>query len=285
MKNIIKSIEIYVACMLLVANNGCRCNPEPEPQPEPEPTAYVRFSPKLSNYTRATDTAFEEGDFISVFAIDASYINYIEDGGNYADNVKFVYEDGYFVGSDNRIAVPKDGLYYHAIHPYTKNASDIFEFTVASDQTKGYSRSDLMTAHTPATSKETVSMRFVHRLSKVVIKLTGEGWGTNKTTNAELTGVYTTTEVDLNNLDFIPAGKKDNVRMKKVNDREYVAVIPSQTIYENDYFIDITVNGEVQSAYAISDIRLISGCQSEITINWDNEKITVFTGEINPWDE
>ena len=67
--------------------------PDPEPEPDLEQPYEVSFAAKVNEMTtRATDTAFEDGDEISVYACyDASLSS-----SNYAQNVRYKYDKGLF---------------------------------------------------------------------------------------------------------------------------------------------------------------------------------------------
>lgn len=69
--------------------------------------------------TRATDTIFEEGDRIGIYAVESGQV--LKTSGNYADNRQYTYRSGKFqpVSSSDRIYGAKGKSYvFHAYYPY-----------------------------------------------------------------------------------------------------------------------------------------------------------------------
>lgn len=180
-----KSVNVYFMSLLIgsMALSSCGKNEVVENENEvPEGIDnIVSFQAQLNAPSRATDTKFDANDQIGVFAVASSGSNdkgIIADRGNYADNVKYTY-DGTKFTSANGIEIEEDGqeYFYHAIYPYTSTASSSFNFRVQDDQRgDNYTLSDLCTAHTGATSSTLVQLNFSHRLSKVIVNLTGNNW-------------------------------------------------------------------------------------------------------------
>ena len=131
----------------------------------------VKFTASVGSFqVKATDTAFEAGDTIGLFA----------DYPVSASNVCLTWQNGgltpetpVYWGMDQ--LVDQSSLFY-AYYPYDAqlDGSRNFRFTVKEDQSthEGYTASDLMTAATYATPAEgTVNLNFIHRLSKLVITI------------------------------------------------------------------------------------------------------------------
>lgn len=133
----------------------------------------IKFSASIGSFqVKATDTAFENGDAMGLFAE-----NKVK-----AENIKLTWQDGALTpetpvrwGWDQ--LVDESALFY-AYYPYT--AQPVFvedyvkylEFSVQTDQSThaAYTASDLMTASTYATPAEgTVNFAFVHRMAKLVL--------------------------------------------------------------------------------------------------------------------
>ena len=68
----------------------------------------VSFNASFGNATtRATDTAFETGDMIGVWAVSSSAtLKYSE---NFADNVTYRFTNGSFTPTNSGITLPSDG--------------------------------------------------------------------------------------------------------------------------------------------------------------------------------
>lgn len=150
---------------------GCTDTPD-EPQGPVTPTRMkMNFSTSVGDYTRATDTAFEEGDQVGLhlyygdtYYLQNTLLSY--SGGNLKAGSDLYWYEG--EASSNIVA------YY----PYTTawNTFDLGGFywwQVAPDQSteEGAAISDFMLAVTTATpTEEPVALNFTHEMSKVVFK-------------------------------------------------------------------------------------------------------------------
>lgn len=134
----------------------------------------IRFSASIGSFqVKATDTAFENGDAIGLYAGD-----HVK-----AENVRLDWKDGALTPETpvqwgfNQLV--DESTLFSAYYPYTAEpqiATDEGElylaFSVQKDQSThaAYTASDLMTASTYATPAEgTVNFTFIHRLSKLVL--------------------------------------------------------------------------------------------------------------------
>ena len=134
----------------------------------------IRFSASIGSFqVKATDTAFENGDAIGLYAGD-----HVK-----AENVRLDWKDGALTPETpvqwgfNQLV--DESTLFGAYYPYTAEpqiATDEGElyltFSVQKDQSThaAYTASDLMTASTYATPAEgTVNFTFIHRLSKLVL--------------------------------------------------------------------------------------------------------------------
>jgi len=136
----------------------------------------IKFTASIGSFqVKATDTAFENGDAMGLFAEEP-----VE-----AQNVRLTWQDGALTPetpvqwSWNQL-VDESTLFY-AYYPYVAepvfregDGNNYLEFTVQTDQSThaAYTASDLMTASTYATPAEgTVSFAFVHRMAKLVLTI------------------------------------------------------------------------------------------------------------------
>lgn len=278
---------MLVACTLFISCNNYDENGNTQPD------SSVSFQPSIGTHTRATETSFDEGDQISVFAVQSNgndSFGEIMEYGNYADNVPYVYENGKFIPVNEGIEIPTNsaGLYYHAIYPYDKSLSNKFNFSVSDyqDSDEGYTNSDLLTANTSATLDEVVKLRFSHRLSKLVLKLEGTGW---KSSDIEisLTNVSRAAAIDLNALSFKSAGKNGNIAMHTNGTKSFKAILPPQEISKGSDFLYVRIDDKEYTVTASNDYEFVSGKQSTITLTFNEEEdvIVEFNGEIDPWEE
>lgn len=148
---------VVAGCSALQEENGSRMRE-------------IKFAASVGTFqVKATDTAFEEGDAIGLYAEYPVNVN----------NVRLAWQNGGLVpeapvywGSDQ--LVDQSSLFY-AYYPYSDQTGGRYiDFTVKEDQSTpgAYTASDLMTAATYATPADgTVQLNFVHRLSKLVLTI------------------------------------------------------------------------------------------------------------------
>ena len=100
----------------------------------------VNFMPSFGQGgTRATETAFERGDEISVFAVDPNTGTALKTSGNYADNERYTYDGSIFTAAGAGISISNAntaGLAYYAVYPYSASTSNRMTFSVNKDQSK-----------------------------------------------------------------------------------------------------------------------------------------------------
>lgn len=136
----------------------------------------VRFTTNILTYAfKATDTAFENGDAVGVFA--GAPINKQNVKGTVAGSALTFTAPIKWIEGDNGV------VEFLAYYPYTESATTSLAFTVNADQTgNGYTRSDLMIAKkSSAPTEDPVALEFRHSLSKVVFNIDNQIAGTTVT--------------------------------------------------------------------------------------------------------
>lgn len=260
--------------------------------PDVQTRGIVSFLPSLTAMTRATDTQFEAGDRIGVFAVKASADDnraiLANKGGNYADNVVYSYSGGKFTAT-NGIEIPGDAkLFYTAVYPYTSTAANVFTFDVNENQSTAaaYTASDLCTASTEATDAKEVELKFSHRLSKIIINLTGDGW-TGNNISVKMRNVIATASIDLNSVTFVGAGSKKDIVCAPNGTRSYKVIVPPQVVGRGEKIVTVTMNGVEYSLDTQSELEWRSGKSYEYTLGLEkpnDTELVFFTGDINPWN-
>lgn len=147
---------------------------EPVENINPEQGLPISVNAQMYNFTKATDTAFEEGDQIGLHVVIPQ--------GAYLNNEKYTYTEGALVGARENVWYGDESLEANILAYYPYNAlagykADGYTFTVEADQSAegGYAASDLLIASTTSKpTKETVVLPFKHALSKIVINITSE---------------------------------------------------------------------------------------------------------------
>lgn len=257
------------------------CKPDPEPEPEPEMPCSVSFSPKINAMaTRVTDTSFEEGDKISVYACYDESLS----SDNYAQNVKYTYYDGLFEAASPIKYPAKDAaLTFYALYPYGNYSTPDILFTVSTDQSSeyDYAGSDLMTASAVAKDKDIVDLKFSHRLSKVVLNLVDVPSGSQSVTFCRL---YTSVEADITENDYRESGSRYNVKACQNGSNSFKVILPPQKVSAGTLFAEIMVGDKVYEWAVETDIYLSSGIEHSYTARLKGNKVTV-SAEINDWDK
>lgn len=248
----------------------------------------VRFKAFINQATRATETSFEADDAISVFAVEPSANIKLEASGNYADNVKYIYDGSKFAADSKSIAFDEtyeEGLAYFAIYPYSYSASSKYTFTVKNDQSNyaNYTASDLCTAYNEPTTDETVLLEFSHRLSNIIIKFQGENLA-SKNLSVEINDVYTSCDVDINANTYQAKGNRENIVMGEESGNTFHAIIVPQNVSADDTFMTVSLNGKQITLSLNNDTNFKSGRKHTYEFEIKDDKIVALNGFINPWN-
>lgn len=278
--------------LLLLCGLVAACTTEDPAQNVDKPVEQdveVKFKAYIQQATRATETSFEKGDAISVFAVEPSANISLEASGNYADNIKYVYNGSTFEASADAIKFDdsyEEGLAYFAIYPYSYSVSSKYTFSVKNDQSslENYTASDLCVAYNAPTTDETVLLEFNHSLSNVVIKFQGSNLA-SKNLSVELSDVYTSCDVDINSNTFKAKGSKQNVVMGEESGNTFHAIIVPQTVSADDTFMIVTVGGKEIALSLNQTTEFKSGRKITYEYEIQDDKIVAIGGYINPWNE
>lgn len=258
-------------------------NNEPTPTPQPEKTV-VKFYPTL---TRATETTFENGDMIGVFAVEPSAGSSLKSRGNYADNVCYTYSETAFT-AENGISLPADdsaGLAYYAVYPYSTGISDKGTFAVRTNQQThaNITASDFCTAYTPTTNSTEVQLNFSHRLSRISFDLFGEDLA-SKTVKITLGNICYEMSYNLNANTFVATDKKSDIQMGETSTNHFEAIVVPQTTVSGETTIVITIDGKDYTGY-FEDLVFRSGKEYNYPLKITPEyNVVILQGDINPWD-
>ena len=255
--------------------------------------------------TRATATAFEQGDPIGLFAVayNGTEALPLQVGNNFLNNEQFTYQ--------NSVWTPKRTLYwgdtnldFYAYYPYTSiHSVDKLIYEIAADQrVKGangaldaYEKSDFLYAKTTnaARADGDVQLRFNHLFSKMLIKLekgpTFEG-EFPKDVNVSIYNTVTTATVNLQagSATKYAYGTKNTVQARQSSPTTFEAILVPQYIDTLTPLVEITMDG---IAYLLDySISLRPGYIHEIKVvlntSPDQEKIEIsIDGSIEDWNK
>jgi len=259
----------------------------------------IRFVAMHPSQTRVTDTNFEVNDTIGVYitASDAP----IQLGGNEMNNEKFIYDGSSW--NSSRKMYWNEGLHdVYAYYPYVKNINDVedFTFVVSLDQNTaasagklgGYEASDFLWASAMAVegSSEPVSLKFSHRMSKVLVRLTkSEDYEGDFPSDIEVY-IHNTVPVASISLSTGDVSKDiyagaETIKTRKLSSSEYTACLVPQNIETRRPLVEVVTSGV--SYLMEGKISLKQGYMHTIVIelskNPDQTKIEI-GGGIGGWN-
>lgn len=252
--------------------------------------------------TRATETAFENGDVIGLYATtyEGEAALPLQISGNWINNEALTYNGNSWAG--RRTFYWADGLmdvygYYPFMEPTVINKH---KWAVQTDQslpaTEGalsaYEASDFLWAKAEGVSKEdgSVQLQFKHRCSKVVIKLVkGEKYTDAFPEDIEVYLYSTVPEALINfTTGFVskdPHGTKQKIKARKVAIDTFEVIVVPQSILEYSPFVEI-IMGKI--AYMTEEIFTYhAGKEYIVSITLDNspQKIEINVGgSVGGWD-
>ncbi|MCC8036346.1 MAG: fimbrillin family protein [Rikenellaceae bacterium] len=130
------------------------------------PAADLPIAVHPSIHTRATETAFEQGDKIGVT------IKLDGEATAYKTNAELTHNGSYFVSQEIKWYSEDVASTFEAYHPFDENYSK--SFSVVQDQsTTGYYESDLLLAYAENVKPNVngVSLTFVHCMSRLIVRI------------------------------------------------------------------------------------------------------------------
>lgn len=293
-------------CCILLGDTACVNQIEEDAETEvQESDIPILFSIKMEKATtKATNTAFEKGDQMGLFATTAS--NSIK-GKRYIDNLALEY-------AENSTLVPKKTVFYPegdialnciSYHPYRADGiatgTSVIPVSVQPDQSAARNRSlsDFLVARNQGitSSEKSVTLKYQHKLSKLAVTLTPD----QKTPIDKLkkdnpriivTGLKTSADYDLEDGTFSNLGEtKDiiasgewNIKDNKLTGKEFI-IIPQTINGEGQSFV-MEWNGRIYSC-AIPDMSMSSSTQCPIdisTMQSNSNTLNCLAGEISDWN-
>ena len=293
MKKYIATLIALSALLSCDIREAARTPQEPEAPQREEGVMY--FEPVYPGSTKATETAFEQGDVIGLYVTDyqGETAPPLQISGNWANNVAATLEGTEWVTakkifwSDNRMDA-------YGYYPYMSLTSvDEQPFSIALDQSTertgdqlgGYEASDFLWAKTEGVdqSTETVTLQFSHRCSKLVIQLVkGPSYEGELPDSAT---VYIHNVVPTATIDLATGavtkdifGEVATVKARKVNNATYEAIMIPQRIESRRPFIEIVVNN---ISYLLEDtFQFKAGMQHTLSlvINSNPDQVSVDIG-------
>ena len=250
MKNILNSLFPWLAVTTLLSLQGC----ENEEGTAIHSRDTVSFEIDAGG-ARATETTFETGDAIGVYAAVrmSSAPATLKTSGNYADNKRFVWNGSQFVadGDANEIAAGYETDYY-AYYPYREDMGNPldYDFSIQGDQREGITLSDFMyAANRSGTTDKVITLAFSHRLSRLQVTYTPEAG--EALSGVTIQRAKATANINLGTGTANTLGATSDIRM--YNDGgTFTAVIPAQARDADGTFLTLLFADGTKKDYTLT---------------------------------
>lgn len=252
--------------------------------------------------TRVTETVFESGDMIGIYATEYSgdVASPLQISGNWANNVATTYNGADWTPA-KKIFWSENKMDVYGYYPYmTPTSIDEYIWSVQLDQSipetadalSGYEASDLLWAKAEYVAQEDgdVQLQFNHICSKLVIKLVkGE---TFEGDFPDDTSLYLHSTVPTATIDFEKGtvskyiyGDASPIKARRVSVDTFEVILIPQSIHSRLPFVEIEMNGISYMTYDL--FSYLPGVQYSvsITLNSSPEQIEVeIGGKITDWE-
>ncbi len=235
----------------------------------------VSFTSSINGVkSRATASNFEEGDQISVFAVDGFIAH--------TNNAMYEYVDGKFI-SDEAISYDyaDQELTFSAVYPYGESRSSGFQFTVADDQSVegAYEASDLLAAISEPTQSLTPELKFDHKMAAIEISVVGgEASQVEVFAKKSAACYYDTDKYLLDDQESASAIVAQN------NESSFRVVVVPQSIAASETFVKVVIDGVDYKWVLSSDVELASGTKYSCTATIKGSDVE-FSGMISDWND
>lgn len=252
--------------------------------------------------TRATETAFESGDVIGLYATEyaGEVAAPLQISGNWANNVATTYNGSVWTPA-KKIFWSENKMDVYGYYPYmTPTSIDEHLWSVQLDQStpetadalSGYEASDFLWAKATGVEQTNgdVQLQFKHRCSKLVVKLVkGPDYAGVLPTESEL---YIHSTVPTATLDFVNGavvkdvyGEMATIKARRVDDATFEAIIVPQRMETRRPFLEYIANG-VSYLYESTFIFKAGKLHTlELTINSNPDQIEIEVGgEVTDWE-
>lgn len=259
--------KVFLLATAAAVMAGCQTEKVESPVPE-----LVKIVPVV---TKATDVNFENGDKVGVTIMQGETA--------YATNELLTYGDNVFSGTLKWYPEALTPSTITAYYPYA-SAGAPSSFTVATDQTKGYTASDLIAGKkedvTP--SVNAIVVPFKHMLTKISLEIDNQSQA--NIASVELRGSKTTADVDLTAMTAVASESSavETVKAFKVTENAlYSAIVVPQTVA---FEMAVTTSTGKELTQKLVSSELKQGMQYTIKVKVLPADIKVsISGEIEGW--
>lgn len=252
----------------------------------------MKFKLSHPSQTRATDTAFEQGDAVGLYVAEASAP--LEIAGNTVNNERLVFS-GTDWTADRKLFWDQGSYNVHAYYPRIEHVTSITDLPlqVSVDQTSdGYEASDLLYASSQGVtaSADPVSLKFRHIMSKLTVRLIkGEDYEGEIPTDAVVYVHNTVTDATIDLSAGVatrdPRGERRTVTARRNAQASYSAIIVPQRLDNRVPLVEVVANG-VSFLYE-SKFQFKPGMHHIVSLVMDKnpEQVKIeIGGELTDWN-
>ena len=258
----------------------------------------MRIEALHPSVTRATETVFENGDVIGVYATsyNGEVASPLQISGNWINNEALTFNGSSWEGRRTLYWSEQGVMDVYGYYPYmTPTSIDKHRWSVQLDQStpetadalSGYEASDFLWAKAEGVSQAdgNVRLQFKHMCSKLVIKLVKGEQFTDVI--PEDTEVYLYSTVPSATIDFTKGivsrdvyGTKQKIKARRMSEDTFEVIIVPQSVLEYSPFVEVVI-GSI--AYMTEEIITYhAGVQYTVSITLDKspDQIQVELGGI-----
>ncbi|MBQ5979183.1 MAG: fimbrillin family protein [Bacteroidales bacterium] len=245
-----------------------------------------------SAVTRATETAFESGDKIGLYVVEAPAP--LQVSGNYVNNLQATYNGSQWTGDTGlRWPSTESVCDIYAYYPFMEVSKiDASPFSVLEDQSEGFGTCDFLWGKAASVSYTTaaIPVQFTHKLTKITLKLVK---GADYVGDLPSTAVFyvhstvTDATVDLTtgSVTKDPYGTAKTITCHKVSDDTYEAVIIPQRLASRTPLFEMVANGVSYLVEGSFNFKPGINYTFNVTLNTSTESIRIeIGGEIADWN-
>ena len=274
--------KLFLLTAAFVAMISCSENLENTPATPETDKLPINIATTL---TRATDSAFEQGDKVGIFVVNEP--NSLAASGNHADNVGFTYA-GATWNPDTPIywldQTTKADFYCY--YPYAESVSTTaHSFATKADQSTlaNYKASEFLWGATAGVTptEETVGITVNHTFSNMVVILKpGDGFTEEKlaaaTKSVKICGVKPNATINLATGVATATGNKTNVTPYFENGQYRALIVPQTT--EEGALVVVTVDGVDYTLSRSMTFKANKQHKFTVTLNKVNNGVNVGIG-------
>lgn len=214
----------------------------------------ICLNASLPGTTKVTATAFEQGDMISLFAVeyDGDEALPLQIGGNYLNNEKVTFDGTNWVGEEKLYWSNKPCDFY-ALYPYQNFTSidgQIIDLALDQNPAGAFEASDLLYAKSTNVTRAdgAVNLHFSHMMAKCVVNVIKGSNYEGEFPEDIVAHVYNTvTSAKVNmvsgGIEKYAYGEHKTITMKKLTKERFEAIVIPQNVERRTPLIEITMDG------------------------------------------